>query len=39
MEGYGFSGDAQASLSAPSFEAARFQYDERNLDLTISLNS
>jgi uncharacterized protein (DUF2141 family) len=37
-EGYGFSDDAKASMSAPSFEAARFQYDERNLDLTISLN-
>jgi len=37
-EGYGFSDDAKASLSAPSFEAARFSYDGRNLDLTISLN-
>ena len=37
-EGYGFSSDAQASMSAPSFEAARFSYDGGNLDLTISLN-
>lgn len=38
-EGYGFSSDAEASmLSAPSFEAASFQYDGQTLDLTISLN-
>jgi uncharacterized protein (DUF2141 family) len=37
-EGYGFSSDAKASMGAPSFEAARFLYDGRNLDLTISLN-
>ena len=37
-EGYGFSNDAKAFMSAPSFEAARFPYDGRNLDLTISLN-
>jgi uncharacterized protein (DUF2141 family) len=37
-EGYGFSSEAQASLSAPSFEAARISHDGRNLDLTISLN-
>jgi uncharacterized protein (DUF2141 family) len=38
MEGYGFSNDAKAFLSAPSFRAASFPYDGRNLDLTISLN-
>ncbi len=37
-EGYGFSNDAKAVLSAPSFEAASFPYDGRNVDLTISLN-
>jgi uncharacterized protein (DUF2141 family) len=37
-EGYGFSNDATASLGSPSFDAASFSYDGRNLDLTISLN-
>jgi uncharacterized protein (DUF2141 family) len=37
-EGYGFSDDATASMTAPSFEAARFTYEGENLDLTISLN-
>ncbi len=37
-EGYGFSNDAKALMSAPSFEAARFAYDGRTLDMTISLN-
>lgn len=37
-EGYGFSSDAEASMSAPSFEAASFQYDGQELDLTITLN-
>jgi uncharacterized protein (DUF2141 family) len=37
-EGYGFSNDAKALLSAPSFSAASFPYDARNLDLTISLH-
>lgn len=37
-EGYGFSNDVKASLGAPSFSAARFQYDGGTLDLTISLN-
>lgn len=37
-EGYGFSNDATASLGAPSFEAASFSYDGRDLDLKISLN-
>ena len=37
-EGYGFSNDAKAFLRAPSFSAASFPYDGRNLDLAISLN-
>lgn len=37
-EGYGFSSDAKASMSAPSFEAASFPYGGQNLDLTIELN-
>jgi uncharacterized protein (DUF2141 family) len=37
-EGYGFSNDAKAWLSAPSFSAASFQYDGQNLELTISLH-
>jgi len=37
-EGYGFSNDARGLLGAPSFSAASFPYDGRNLDLTISLN-
>jgi uncharacterized protein (DUF2141 family) len=37
-EGYGFSNDAKARLSAPSFRAASFPYDGRNLDMTITLN-
>lgn len=37
-EGYGFSNDAKALLGAPSFSAASFLYDGRNLDLTISLH-
>src|SRR5581483_9984203 len=37
-EGYGFSNDAKALLGAPSFSAASFQYDGRNLDLTMSLH-
>lgn len=36
-EGYGFSDDAKASMSAPSFESASFPYDGQNLDLTIRL--
>jgi uncharacterized protein (DUF2141 family) len=36
-EGYGFSNDVKASLGAPSFSAASFAYDGRNLELTISL--
>jgi uncharacterized protein (DUF2141 family) len=37
-EGYGFSNDAKALLSAPSFSDASFQYDGGTLDLTISLD-
>jgi uncharacterized protein (DUF2141 family) len=37
-EGYGFSNDATALLGAPSFSAASFLYDGRNIDLTMSLN-
>ncbi len=37
-EGYGFSSDAQASFSAPSFSAASFSYNGQSLDLMISLN-
>jgi uncharacterized protein (DUF2141 family) len=36
-EGYGFSNDAKALMSAPSFDAASFPYNGRNLELTISL--
>jgi len=36
-EGYGFSKNAEAFLSAPSFSAASFQYDGQNIDMTISL--
>jgi uncharacterized protein (DUF2141 family) len=37
-EGYGFSNDAKAFLSAPTFRAAGFSYDGRNVDMTIRLN-
>jgi uncharacterized protein (DUF2141 family) len=37
-EGYGFSNDAIASLGPPSFAAASFPYDGRNLEMTIKLN-
>ncbi|XKE45296.1 DUF2141 domain-containing protein [Halomonas organivorans] len=37
-EGYGFSNDAKAMMSAPSFNAASFPYDGRSLDMTIRLN-
>ena len=36
-EGYGFSNDAKAAFSAPSFSAASFFYDGKGLDLTIRL--
>ena len=37
-EGYGFSNDVRELLGPPSFYAARFPYDGKNLDLTIRLN-
>jgi len=37
-EGYGFSKDVKALLGAPSFSAASFKYDEKTLDLTISMH-
>jgi uncharacterized protein (DUF2141 family) len=37
-EGYGFSKDAKALLGPPSFSAASFPYDGKNLDLTISVH-
>ena len=37
-EGYGFSRDAKALIGVPSFSAASFQYDGKNVDLTMSLN-
>ncbi|MFC5525319.1 DUF2141 domain-containing protein [Rhodanobacter ginsengisoli] len=36
-EGYGFSNDAKAVFSAPSFQDASFTYDGKNLNLSISL--
>jgi uncharacterized protein (DUF2141 family) len=37
-EGYGFSNDAKGWFGPPSFSAASFRYDGRNLDLTMSLH-
>ena len=37
-EGYGFSNDAKALLSAPSFSAASFSYEGGDLALTITLH-
>lgn len=37
-EGYGFSNDARAWFGAPTFAAASFKYDGRNLDLTIAMH-
>lgn len=37
-EGYGFSNNVRAMMSAPSFDAASFRYDGQNLDMRISLN-
>jgi uncharacterized protein (DUF2141 family) len=37
-EGYGFSRDAKRLIGVPSFAAASFPYDGRNLDLTVSLH-
>jgi len=36
-EGYGFSNDAKAPFSAPSFSDAAFAYDGQKLELTIKL--
>ncbi|MFT7388607.1 MAG: hypothetical protein ACI8VC_001862 [Candidatus Endobugula sp.] len=36
-EDFGFSADAKALVSAPTFEATSFSYDGKNLDLTIRL--
>jgi uncharacterized protein (DUF2141 family) len=38
IEGYGFSHNAKAVLSAPSFSGASFRYDGQNVDMTMSLN-
>lgn len=37
-EGYGFSNNARAVLSAPSFSDASFTYDGRSIDLTMTLH-
>jgi uncharacterized protein (DUF2141 family) len=37
-EGYGFSNNARGVLSAPSFSDAKFNYDGRNIELTMSLH-
>lgn len=37
-EGYGFSNNAKGVLGAPSFSAAKFNYDGRNIELTMSLH-
>jgi uncharacterized protein (DUF2141 family) len=37
-EGYGFSNDAKAMLGPPSFSAASFTYEGRDMELTISLH-
>ena len=37
-EGYGFSNDVTGVKGAPSFSAASFPYDGKNLDLTMSLH-
>jgi uncharacterized protein (DUF2141 family) len=37
-EGYGFSKDAKAILGPPSFSAASFPYDGKNMELTISFH-
>ena len=37
LEGYGFSNNVQGVLGAPTFAAASFKYDGRNVDLTMSL--
>ena len=37
-EGFGFSNQATALLSAPSFSDASFQYDGQDAEMTMSLN-
>jgi uncharacterized protein (DUF2141 family) len=37
-EGYGFSNDAKGFFGAPSFSAAKFEYDGQKLELTINLH-
>ena len=37
-EGYGFSRDTKRLIGVPSFAAASFPYDGRNLDLTVTLH-
>jgi len=37
-EGYGFSNDAKASFSAPSFQDASFLYDGQMLEMSINLH-
>jgi uncharacterized protein (DUF2141 family) len=37
-EGYGFSNDAKAWFGAPTFRAASFPYDGRNLEMTLALH-
>ena len=37
-EGYGFSNDVTAALGPPTFSAASFTYDGRNVDMHIELN-
>jgi uncharacterized protein (DUF2141 family) len=36
-EGYGFSKDAKGLIGAPSFSAASFPYDGKNLEMTMKL--
>ncbi|HKJ84236.1 MAG TPA: DUF2141 domain-containing protein [Mariprofundaceae bacterium] len=37
-EGYGFSNDARAKLGPPSFSAASFHYDGKNVQMTMTLH-
>lgn len=37
-EGYGFSNNAKAVLSAPPFSDASFPYDGQSIDLTMTLH-
>jgi uncharacterized protein (DUF2141 family) len=38
VEGYGFSRGTQKLIGVPSFPAASFPYDGRNLDMTVTLH-